>query len=35
MKVFPTETEIEDMAKLLIETYGVTPQRLGKLFGVK
>ena len=33
MQIFPTESEIEHVANLLVKKYQVTPQLLGKLFG--
>ena len=33
MQIFPTESEIERTADLLVNKYHVSPQLLGKLFG--
>ncbi len=35
MRIFPTEQEIERAANLLVTKYQVSPQLLGKLFGVE
>jgi len=35
MHVFPTEEEVKLAAKLLVETYKVSPQLIGQLFDTK
>lgn len=35
MHIFPTDEEVERAADLLVNTYGVSPQLLGQLFGTE